>query len=299
MFNLFKKKKKPWIRFYSMQPGVAQLNPWIPASKVKRKWTKDALKKYYGRESKCPATKVRKMWEHYNHKLNHDVEGERYDGLFQHAVTCPAIQKLIHTGWVVVATAYFLVKTHGDGHDFGWLSQIMFDTGGPTYVKAHVPEQTEGMRETIVPAPYEVLDTTIKLELPWRVQAHKDIVFLQIPVPYYEDDRFTVATGIVDPAYSYEVNMQMFWHTKADKEEHEYIVEAGTPLAQWIPFHRKYLENNEFDVIIEDANDEDRRNNKMMDYNRYMHFTELTSLSERIDRQKQILDLNKNKERFD
>lgn len=227
------------------------------------------------------------------------VEDADYDGLFQHAVTCPALTTLFDTGWVMTCPADFLIKQDGKGEDFGWLSQVMFDTGGPTYVKAHVPEQTEGMRETIVPAPYEVLDTTIKLELPWRVQAHKDIVFLQIPVPYYEDDRFTVATGIVDPAYSYEVNMQMFWHTKADKEEHEYIVEAGTPLAQWIPFHRKYLENNEFDVIIEDANDEDRRNNKMMDYNRYMHFTELTSLSERIDRQKQILDLNKNKERFD
>ena len=118
--------------------------------------------------------------------------------------------------------------------------------------------------------------------------------------PYYEDDRFTIATGIVDPAYSYEVNMQIFWHAQTEPgEEKEYIIEAGTPLAQWIPFHRKYLENNEIDVIIEDANDEDRRNNKMMDYNRYMHFTELTSLGERIDRQKQILDLNKNKERFD
>tara|TARA_B100000902_G_scaffold70028_1_gene75816 strand:- start:4459 stop:5355 length:897 start_codon:yes stop_codon:yes gene_type:complete len=298
MFNLFK-KKKPWIRFYSVSPGVAQLNPWIPASKVKRKWTKDALKKFYGKESKCPASTVRKMWNHYNAKMSGEPEGEKYDGLFQHAVTCPAIQKMMHTGWVVTAPADFIVKTVGDGEDFGWLSQVMFDTGGPTYVKAHVSEQTEGMRQTVVPAPYRLLDTTIKLELPWRVQAHKDIVFLQIPVPYYEDDRFTVPTGIVDPSYSYEVNMQLFWHTEVDREEKEYLIQAGTPLAQWIPFDRKYLDNSGIDVIIEDANEEDTKNNKVMDYNRHMHFTEMTSLNERIDRQKEILALNKNKERFE
>ena len=37
MFNLFKKKKK-WIRFYSIQPGVEALQPLIPAGKLKRKW---------------------------------------------------------------------------------------------------------------------------------------------------------------------------------------------------------------------------------------------------------------------
>ena len=170
MFNPFK-KKKPWVRFYSMQPGVAQLNPWIPASKIKRKWTKDAIQKYYSKEVKCPAMKIKNLWEHYNFKLNHEDQHDKYDGLFQHAVTCPAIQKLFHTGWCVVAPADFLLKTHGDGKDFGWLAQIMFDTGGPTYVKAHVPEQTEGMRDFVAPAPYKVLDTTVKLELPWRVQA--------------------------------------------------------------------------------------------------------------------------------
>ena len=97
-------------------------------------------------------------------------------------------------------------------------------------------------------------------------------------------------------SYSYEVNLQMFWHAT---EEGEYLVKAGTPLAVWIPIERKYLSNDEFDVIIESANDEDRRNNKIMDYNRYMNFTEMTTLKERIDNQKTVLSLNKNNERFD
>ena len=57
MWNPFKKKKK-WIRFYSLHEGVADIYPWIPAKKLKRKWRTDALKKYYGKDSKCPALKL-------------------------------------------------------------------------------------------------------------------------------------------------------------------------------------------------------------------------------------------------
>ena len=42
MWNPFKKKKR-WIRFYSVQKGVSALQPWIPAKKIKRKWVNDAL----------------------------------------------------------------------------------------------------------------------------------------------------------------------------------------------------------------------------------------------------------------
>jgi len=294
MWNPFKKKKK-WIRFYSLHEGVSDMNPWIPAKKLKRKWRTDALKKYYGKDSKCPVLKISRLWNHHHNKMMNGVEDADYDGLFQHAVTCPALTTLFDTGWVMTCPADFLIKQDGKGEDFGWLSQVIFDSGGPTYVTAHVKEQTEGMRNLVNPyAP--VSDMVIKLELPWRIQAHPDIVFLQIPVPYWDEDRFSVPTGIVDPAYSYEINLQMFWHKI---EEGEYLIKAGTPLAVWIPIERKHLSNDTYDVIIESANDEDRRNNKIMDYNRYMRFTEMTTLKERIDNQKRVLELNKNKERFD
>lgn len=294
MWNPFKKKKK-WIRFYSLHEGVSDMNPWIPAKKLKRKWRTEALKKYYGKDSACPVLKISRLWDHHHNKMMNGVEDGDYEGLFNHAVTCPALTTLFETGWVMTCPADFLIKQDGKGEDFGWLSQVIFDSGGPTYVTAHVKEQTEGMRHLVNPhAP--VSDTVVKLELPWRVQAHKDIVFLQIPVPYWDEDRFSVPTGIVDPAYSYEVNLQMFWHKI---EAGEYLIKAGTPLAVWIPIERKYLSNDEYDVIIESANDEDRRNNKIMDYNRYMRFTEMTTLKERIDNQKTVLSLNKNNERFD
>ena len=297
MFNLFKKKKK-WIRFYSIQPGVEALQPWIPAGKLKRKWKTDALKKYYSKDSSCPVMKVKRLWDNKQAVLNGfsgEENHEDLEGLFQHAVTCPALTTLFETGFVMVTPADFVIKQRGDGKDFAWVSQAMFNHDNPTYVKGHIAYQTEGMRDLVNPfAP--VNDTVVKLELPWRIQAHDDIVFLQIPIPYWDEKRFSIPTGIVDPRYSYEVNLQLFWHSI---EEGEYLVKAGTPLAQWIPIERKYLNNKEYDVIIETANEEDLKNNKIMEFNRSMHFTETTTLANRIKTQEKILSLNKNKERFE
>tara|TARA_B100001113_G_scaffold86544_1_gene69122 strand:- start:120 stop:1013 length:894 start_codon:yes stop_codon:yes gene_type:complete len=297
MFNLFKKKKK-WIRFYSIQPGVEALQPWIPAGKLKRKWKTDALKKYYSKDSTCPVMKVKRLWENKQAVLNGFTGEENHEdltGLYQHAVTCPALSTLFETGYVMVAPADFVIKQNGDGKDFAWVSQVMFNEDNPTYVKGHIAYQTEGMRELVNPhAP--VNETVVKLELPWRIQAHDDIVFLQIPIPYWDEKRFSIPTGIVDPRYSFEVNLQLFWHSI---EEGEYLVKAGTPLAQWIPIERKYLNNKEYDVIIETANEEDLKNNKIMEFNRSMHFTETTTLANRIKTQEKILSLNKNKERFE
>ena len=293
MFNLFKKKKK-WIRFYSLHEGVSHMNPWLPAKTIKRKWKTEALKKYYGKDSKCPAMRIKNLWDHHKKKLEGDESIP--DGLFNHAVTCPALTTLFETGWVMTAPADFLIKQDGTGEDFGWLSQILFDSGGPTYITAHAPEQTEGMRDLVNPLAENTSETVIKLELPWRIQAHPDIVFIQMPIPYWDEKRFSIPTGIVDPSYSYEVNLQMFWHAT---EDGEYLVKAGTPLALWIPFERSQLNNDTYDVTIEEANDEDRKNNRIMDYNRYMNFTEMTTLKERIINQKKVLSLNKNKERFE
>ena len=43
LFNIFK-KKKPWVRWYSTDPGVADLHPWYPSRKLHRPWSTKALK---------------------------------------------------------------------------------------------------------------------------------------------------------------------------------------------------------------------------------------------------------------
>ena len=287
--GLFNRKKK-WIRFYSMQPGIAELHPVFPATKLKRKWRKEALTSQAKRDEitmkQCPAKKAAAVWETLATKIPPV-------NFWSHAVTCPALHGIMDNGYILPCPADFVIKLDGTGN-FEWKSTIQFY--GDRYVSAHIPEQTQGMRNLVSHNQNkDVLDYVIKMETPWRIQAHKDIVFIQIPVTYWEEDRFSIATGIVDPQYSYEVNMQIFWHKT---EPGEYIIKAGTPLAQWIPVHRDFLTSKAFNVAIETANKDDLDNNEIMEYNRGKDLFGNTTLGERISTQAEILKLNKNNERF-
>ena len=287
MFNLFKKKNK-WIRFYSLDTGVAALHPIFSARKLKRKWRNEALKRETKKEEKkCPALKAKVLWQRLQ---DMDSTGAP-DGLWSHAATCPALDGVMDTGYIIPAPADFIIHIDGSGN-FEWRSETLFYGG--RYLTAHIPEQTEGMRN-LVNQQKDVLDYTIKMELPWRVQAHKDIVFIQQNIAYWDEERFSVPNGIVDPQYSYEINLQLFWHMT---EPGDYMVKAGTPLCQWLPVHRDVLASKGVDVVIETANADDIDNNDIMEYNRRKNFTENTTLSGRIKTQADLLKLNKNIQRF-
>lgn len=286
-------KKKPWVRFYSLDPGVADLHPWIPARKLHRKWRTEALKNQNDPDKRCPYLRVKKMWQRMSDEMR-GIQGT--PEIYTHAVTCPALTGIMDSGYVLPCPADILIKTDGSGVNFEWISQMQFckKVGPGKYVKAHIPEQTEGMRH-LVDQTKDVLDWTIKLELPWRVQAHPDVVFIQMPIPYWDEDRFTPPIGIVDPAYSYEINLQLFWHKT---EAGEYLIKAGTPLCQWVPVHRDFLRMKGWNVVVETANDADYENNEVMEYQRYKNFMEMESLKDRIKTHKLILALNKNIKRF-
>ena len=287
MFNLFKKKNK-WIRFYSLDTGVAALHPIFPAKKLRRKWRSEALKREHAKEEKkCPALKAKVLWQRLQ---DMDSTGAP-DGLWSHAATCPALDGVMDTGYIIPAPADFIIHIDGSGN-FEWRSETLFYVG--RYLTAHIPDQTEGMRN-LVNQQKDVLDYTIKMELPWRVQAHKDIVFIQQNIAYWDEERFSVPNGIVDPLYSYEINLQLFWHMT---EPGDYMVKAGTPLVQWLQVHRAILPSKGVDVVIETANADDIDNNDIMEYNRRKNFTENTTLSGRIKTQSDLLKLNKNIERF-
>ena len=289
LMNIFK-KKKPWVRFYSIDDGVAELHPWFPARKLHRKWRTDALKAQNDPAKRCPYLRATKMWE----RMSAEMRGESIPPeIYTHGVTCPAITSVMDAGYILPAPADIIIKTDGTGVNFEWVAPMLFHNNS-RYVKAHIPEQTEGMRELVNPQK-DVLDWTIKLELPWRVQAHPDVLFLQQPIPYWDEDRFTPPTGIVDPSYSYDINLQLFWHKI---EPGEYYIKAGTPLCQWVPLHRDFFKMKGWDICIETANEHDIENNKIMDYQRGRNFIEGDDLKGRIKVQKQILALNKNIKRF-
>ena len=221
MFN-FLRRKKPWIRFYSLEPGIAECYPLIPTSKVKRSWLSKEQK-----GKKCP-----------------------FQGT-QNSSNCPGIKQIARMGWVVVAPMDFYIMTNGDGISFQYEIPNQFQRHS-NYISDHTPEQVI----PLIDRPDTTLAHIIKLELPWRVRASDDIVFLQQPVYWNNEPRFEAVAGIFDPRFALQVNVQLKWYELNSGEEGT-LVKAGTPLAQYIPMPRQVLKSSWYDLTQEPAETKD------------------------------------------
>lgn len=245
--NFFNKKSK--IRFYSIYPGVADLFPIQKSSSVKRSFVK----------SKMP-------------------KGTRP------VSACPGILKIANAGYVITAPADFKIITNGDGASFTWVEPVKFHKGMPgteSYIASHDAAQTD----PILDDPSDTLRTTIKVETPWRVESSDDVVFLQLPVTYNNEDRFSSAIGILDPQYSHVINVQLFWK----KLNEETLIRAGTPLCQYIPMKRKDLQMSNFDVTINEATDNDFKKEQAYNYAANSVLLETDTLASRLQRAAKVL----------
>jgi hypothetical protein len=253
-FSRFKKQKvAPKVRFFCLEPGVADLYPITRSSSIKRKWLNDTSQQHVS------------------------------------SVNCPGINKVVSSGWVMLAPADFMITTNGDGVTFNWLEPYRFTKvteGMDAYIASHTKEQTEIFLDD-----EETLKTVIKIETPWRVEADDDVVFLQMPVAYNNEDRFTAATGILDLRYAHLMNVQLFWK----KLEGSHLVRAGTPLCQYIPMSRQSLNVSSYDVTMEYANDTDKMKEREFNYASKCVILKEDSLASRLTRTLAVL--NKYKKR--
>ncbi len=226
MFSFFKKKKS-WVRFYSLDPNVAIAYPVINSSETDRDWNGLG-----------------------NTKRNRPEQGK------QTVLNCPAIKQITNTGYVLCAPADFIIKTGPNIENLSWETPFLFKresdkyTFGGTdyYISWHSPAQTEPLLPREIPSTNKPhLHSAVKVETPWRVKASDDIVLLQIPVTYNNEQRFTAAVGIVDPKYMHAVSVQLFWHVLEGEE----LVRAGTPLVQYIPISRSLLAKNGVEFTVD------------------------------------------------
>lgn len=228
MFNFFKKKKS-WVRFYSLDPNVAIAYPVINSSETDREWNGLG-----------------------NTKRNRPEQGK------QTVLNCPAIKQINNTGYVLCAPADFIIKTGPNVENISWETPFLFKresdkyTFGGTdyYISWHSPSQTEPLlpkEVCITNKPH--LHSAVKVETPWRVKASDDILLLQIPVTYNNEHRFTAAVGILDPKYMHAVSVQLFWHVLEGEE----LVRAGTPLVQYIPISRSMLSKQGVELTVDSS----------------------------------------------
>lgn len=243
--NIF--KPKSWIRFYSLEPGVTDLYPIITAHSLKRSWMEPEVRK-----KKCPIS-----------------------GMLSSS-NCPGITNIANSGYIMTAPADFIITTNGDGVTFKWEVPYMFKKGMDGYIDKHDSKQTEPILDNID----NTLSEVVKVESPWRIKSSDDIVFLQIPVAYNNEKRFTAATGIIDPKYAHVLNVQLFWHVL----EGETFIKAGTPLVQYIPLNRNYLNLNQFETIVDSAGDMEYNLEESFQYANRCNSIRFDSVQSRINR---------------
>lgn len=168
----------------------------------------------------------------------------------------------MNSGFILRAPADFTINTVGD------LSEVNI-TARPVlnhvpYVDTHADWQTEWIVDHNKSF---VVNKIIKINSPWRVLCNDpDIVFFVTQVQYWNESRFTQLDGILDPLITNELNCQLAWHVL----DGTVTVDAGTPLAQYIPMSRKLL--NSVDFSVEEADEKLYRLEQEMTYSGHHKF---------------------------
>ena len=88
LFSKFRKTAAPKVRFYCLEPGVADIFPITRSASIKRKWMSDDTQEFVS------------------------------------SVNCPGVNKIVSSGWVMLAPADFIISTTGDGVHLEWLEPL-------------------------------------------------------------------------------------------------------------------------------------------------------------------------------
>jgi hypothetical protein len=211
------------IIFFSTVEGVSDVCPITPAIKSLPVWTNVAKEKYI--------------------KEKND-SNERVSHLYQ----CPGIFDLYNYGYIVTAWHDFIIKTDQNKQGFAWTiphSDLADLMKGIDIIGTHQQRISE-----LIPSRPTSIKQVIKLNTPWHVIAPKGIKFIVLPIAYPDSFEFDSHIGILDPAVSSEINVQLNWNIK----DGETLIKAGTPLAHLIP-----ISEDKFNLICRDATDNDKR----------------------------------------
>jgi len=219
---MFQKKKPIKIEFVSRIKGVAEMFPILEASQYKRKWVNTAMA---------------------NYKENRQEMQKQ-----THVVRCPGIFSLLKRGYIITSWFDVAITTKKGEEGFSWRAPMEADHEG-MYETTPIDAQFDNLAKWI-PKREGQISTLVKINSPLNVIAPKGVKLLMLPVPYPDQFDFDCSMGILDPAESIELNVQLNWH----KEDGEVIIKAGTPLAYLIPL---YDSEREVEIINRDATEKE------------------------------------------
>ena len=94
------------------------------------------------------------------------------------------------------------------------------------------------------------INNIVKINTPYNIIAPPEMKFLFLPMPYPDHYDWESSSGVLEPALSSELNVQLYWNV----EEGERFIKAGTPLMQIVPIWEK-----DVNMVCRDANEKEMR----------------------------------------
>ncbi len=152
---------------------------------------------------------------------------------------CVPFLDAMSLGYVLPLWNDFIYEFKNGRTYFSWPGEMQL-------VNSHPKWQTEG-----VPAAEKALDQSgYKFVSPWTIQTPKGYSCLfTMPFNHFED-RFGIATGVVDTdVYHNNVSFPFFWLAEGTSG----TIQLGDPLVQVIPFKRE-----DYRMTVREKNDDDR-----------------------------------------
>lgn len=206
-FSFFKKKKRE-IQFISRIPHGDHIEP-VEESTYEREWIKHSKK-------------------NLKKSIKESHPFEPVTALHR----CPGIKMLLeNTGFVIRAHRDFILEASGDSISFNRAVYTFTDGGTTTFSDINLMTKELSM---LLHPPKGAVPLVVKLSTLWTLKAPEDLVFLFLPIPYSDDNRFTVLPGILDPLINVDISVFLWWNVPFKTD----TIKKGTPLTFCLPIPR-------------------------------------------------------------
>ena len=136
---------------------------------------------------------------------------------------CPAIPEFMSMGFVVPLWCDLRVKIFDDG-SFEWNTpegRFKFSQHPKNQLGEFLPKHAQP-------------SLILKPDCPWYIKTPPGVSMFQFPMFYHFNPDFEVAPGVIWTDIHHEINQQMMF-----KKKGEFLIQRGTPLAQYIPYRRE------------------------------------------------------------
>lgn len=206
---MLKIRKKPKLEFVCMIEGIPELYPIIPTHLAKKRWVPNS-------------TRVHR---------------------------CPAISKIITTGYVQTAWMDIKVKT-GSGGNMEFTTpldprEFATDSSVSSYVDWHENEYSKLIGDS------SALENVVKIQSPWNAYIPKGYSLLTLPEAYSDLKPYRAAQGIVKGTGEItQLAVQLLVN-----QDQEFKIKAGEPLCQYI-----LIKDEQVETVVRSANKADLLN---------------------------------------